>query len=67
MIDTNLPGGADITVPHPLEIPPTSDPIGIPVPQDAPPDRLPGREPGVSINDPSPGHYTGDGGDPLMP
>jgi len=68
MIDTNSPGGATIDVPNPVEIPPTSDPIGIPVPHDVPPpDSLPPRESGCPINDPGPDGGAGHSGDPLMP
>lgn len=68
MIDTDGTGGASIDVPHPVEIPPTQDPIGIPVPHDVPsPDSLPPRETGVTINDPSPTRGSGFRGDPLLP
>lgn len=68
MIDTDHPGGASIDVPHPVEIPPTQDPIGIPVPRDVPgPDSLPPRETGVPINDPVPDRGEGPRGDPLLP
>ena len=66
MIDTNNPGGADIDVPQPVEIPPTQDPTGIPVPHDVP-DSLPPRETGVTINDPSPDRDNDLRGDPLLP
>ena len=63
MIDTDRPGGADIEVPNPVEIPPTQDPVGIPVPHDVPaPDSLPPRETGVPFTDPEPGRS-----DPLLP
>jgi hypothetical protein len=67
MIDTDNTGGASIDVPHPVEIPPTSDPLGIPIPHDTPPDSLPPRESGVPINDPAPDRGDGPRGDPLMP
>ena len=68
MIDTDHPGGASIDVPNPVEIPPTQDPIGIPVPHDVPaPDSLPPRETGVTINDPAPDRDNDLRGDPLLP
>lgn len=62
MIDTDRPGGADIEVPNPVEIPPTQDPVGIPVPHDVPPDSLPPRETGVPFTEPAP-----ERSDPLLP
>ena len=63
MIDTDRPGGADIEVPNPVEIPPTQDPVGIPVPNDVPPpDSLPPRETGVPFTEPAP-----ERSDPLLP
>jgi len=68
MIDSDLPGGARIEVPNPVEIPPTQDPIGIPVPHDVPaPDSVPPKEMGVPVNDPSPDRGIARSGDPLMP
>ena len=68
MIDTDRPGGANIDIPNPVEIPPTQDPIGIPVPHDVPaPDSLPPREHSVPIYDPAPDRGEGPRGDPLLP
>lgn len=68
MIDTDGTGGASIDVPQPVEIPPTQDPIGIPVPHDVPtPDSLPPRETGVTINDPAPSRGNDPRSDPLLP
>ena len=68
MIDTDGTGGASIDVPHPVGIPPTQDPIGIPIPRDVPtPDSLPPRETGVTINDPAPDRSDELRGDPLLP
>ncbi len=63
MMDSDFPGGDRIEVPNPVEIPPTQDPIGIPVPHDVPAsDSLPPRVTGVPFTDPVP-----ERSDPLMP
>lgn len=67
MIDTDRPGGADIEVPNPVEIPPTQDPVGIPVPNDTPSPDSPPRESGIVINDPAPEQPVPARGDPLLP
>jgi hypothetical protein len=68
MIDTDHPGGANIDLPNPVEIPPTQDPLGIPVPLDVPPpDSEPPREHGGIVNDPVPDRANDLRGDPLLP
>ena len=67
MIDTDQPGGASIDVPHPVEIPPTNEPIDIPVPRDVPPpDSLPPRETHVPINDPAPERGAAANSEPIL-
>ena len=68
MIDTDGSGGATIDVPHPVEIPPSSDPLGIPVPHDVPaPDSPLPRGSAMAVNDPAADLGDGPRGDPLMP